>query len=293
MAIERKWPSIPPRLLTADGGTQGQVQLADTRGIKVKQRVVLSAVALPDLAVEVKRVLSDTLLIVGAIGKPIHDRSVNLSAYTTAAGAFIYAEEQDKAALTLEDRLYATYDQEPTVAWRTVLVDQLGRYYETANPLPVRLSDGSINIGTVNAELEVQLSHLDDTPNLGDVHDSVRVGGPSGEEMEVNADGSINVNIVNSTGVTVNRVIENIVVPNANQEYSFTFPDGTKKFYMRVRDGMAQMQITYTGGESDTKFITVNMGCNYTDIEDASNKTIYFQLDKPNKIIELLYWVES
>jgi hypothetical protein len=292
MAIERKWPSMPPRLLTADGGTTGQVQLADTRGYKVKQRVVISAVALPNLPVEVKRVLSDTVLIVGAIGKPIHDRSVNLSAYTVAAGAFIYAEEQDKAALTLEDRLYATYDQEPTVAWRTVLVDQLGRYYETANPLPVRLSDGQINIGTVNAELEVQLSHLDDVPNVGDVHDSVRVGGPSGNEMEVNPNGSINVTVLNSTGVA-NRLIENIDVTSANTEYSFTFPNKTRRFYMRVRDSMAQMQVTYTGGESGTKFITVNMGCSHTDEEDASNKTIYFQLNRPNKVVEILYWVST
>jgi hypothetical protein len=44
------------------------------------------------------------------------------------------------------------------------------------NPLEVRLSDGSINIGSVNAELEVALSHMDNTPDAGDVADSVRIG---------------------------------------------------------------------------------------------------------------------
>ncbi len=45
-----------------------------------------------------------------------------------------------------------------------------------SNPIHAQLSDGSINIGTVNAELEVQLSHIDDDPDSGDVHDSVRIG---------------------------------------------------------------------------------------------------------------------
>lgn len=52
-----------------------------------------------------------------------------------------------------------------------------------ANPIFVQLSDGSVNIGTVNAELEVQLSHRDDDPDSGDVHDSVRIGDG---EFEVN-----------------------------------------------------------------------------------------------------------
>jgi hypothetical protein len=289
MAIERKWPAIPPRLLSANGGTAGQIQLADTRGFKVKQRIVVSAVSLDNLLVEVKRVVSDTLLIVGAIGKGIGDRSINLSTYTVALGAFVYAEESDKAALTTEDRLYATYDQEPTVAWRTVLVDQLGRYYETNNPLPVRLTDGAINVGTVNADVEVQLSHRDDDPNAGDVNDSVRIG-DGVDELGINADGSIDVNVLNST--SADPFIQNITVAAADTEQSFTFPNKTKRFFMRVRDGMAKMQIAYLVNESTSNFVTINMGCNYSEDIDMSNKTIYFQINKPNKIVELLYWVQ-
>lgn len=222
MAIERKLPAIAPRLLTADGGTLGQIQLSDTRGIKVKQIIVIAATSLPELQVQVKRVISDTLILVGDPNKPITDRSIDLSQYSVALGAYIYAEEQEKAKLTAEDRLYATYDQEPTVAWRNVLVDELGRYYGTANPLPVQLSNGSVNIGTVNAELEVQLSHKDNYPHPGDIHDSVRVGGPSGYEQEVNADGSINMVPIGSLSPIYAQATDTITTANFEEIFSYT-----------------------------------------------------------------------
>ena len=101
-------------------------------------------------------------------------------------------------------------------ARRVVLVDEDGEFYGTSgnplvvsggtgsgkgetpdDPLYVQLSDGSIEIGTVNAELEVQLSHRDNDPESVDVHDSVRVG-DGVETIEVNPDGSINMIRLNS-----------------------------------------------------------------------------------------------
>jgi hypothetical protein len=136
MALERSWPAVAPQLLTADGGTLGQIQITNTKGFKVKARAVVSQVGNPDTIVEIKRVLSATVLLVGAPGMPITDRSVDLSSYTVLGGAFIYAEEQGKNNISVEDRMCAVYDQEPTVAIRSVLVDHLGRYYDVSNPLP-------------------------------------------------------------------------------------------------------------------------------------------------------------
>lgn len=89
-------------------------------------------------------------------------------------------------------------------ARRVTIVDRDGIFNDTQHPLYVRLSDGSINIGTVNAELEVQLSHKDNDPDAGDVHDSVRIG-DGVEELAINPDGSINVNITFSAsdGLTI------------------------------------------------------------------------------------------
>ncbi len=67
-------------------------------------------------------------------------------------------------------------------ARRVVFVGPDGNFigHDPTVPLNVRLSDGSVNIGTVNAELEVQLSHIANSPDAGDVADSVQVG--DGEE---------------------------------------------------------------------------------------------------------------
>jgi hypothetical protein len=172
MAFERQWPSVAPQLLTADGGTLGQVQIADTRGFKVGMKAVIAAVGSPNLTVQIKRVLSETLILVGPVGSPYSRAEwTNISAYTIAASAYIFAESQEKTKVPANDREEATYDQEPTVAWRSVLVDQLGRYYESANPMPV-VFEGSISIG------------------------AVEVKGTNGNFLEPNNDGSLNVNVV-------------------------------------------------------------------------------------------------
>lgn len=75
-------------------------------------------------------------------------------------------------------------------ARRVKIVGNSGEENGPDNPVHVQLSDGSINVGTVNAELEVQLSHLDNDPNSGDIHDSVRIG--DGENLlAINPDGSL------------------------------------------------------------------------------------------------------
>jgi hypothetical protein len=65
------------------------------------------------------------------------------------------------------------YEEEPTVAQRTVLVDECGDKINNSNPLPVAF-DGTVSIGDV----------------------SIVEGGNT---MVVNTDGSINVNIVSSS----------------------------------------------------------------------------------------------
>lgn len=243
MALERNWPAVAPQLFTSDGSVHGLVTVANTRGFKVKANAAIEATGQPKLLVEVKRVISATQLFVGAIGKPISDRSVNLSAYTVAAGAFIYAEEQVKAQLTKADQDHATYDQEPTVARRSVMVDQLGRYYEEANPLPVQLSGGSIFIETVHNNVSVFLTHRDNYPNVGDEHDSVRVGNGI-YEMDVNPDGSINTNTYQNLLLLLNNFN---FLKNANPDEIVPTFAGTNATFSYLEDGVeiAKVFATY------------------------------------------------
>jgi hypothetical protein len=179
--FERQWLAVPPRLLTSDGGIQGQIKVADTAGFKVKAQVVIGSTSQNQLLVEVKRVLSKTEMAVGPIGKNINERT-NLSAFTLTDTAYVYQDIQARVNISPQDIVQAVYEQEPVVAIRTTSVDQYGNPYNIDNPIPI-VFDGTIAIGKV----EVQ--------------------GTNGNIIEPNPDGSINVNIIPSTSAT--NVVKN------------------------------------------------------------------------------------
>lgn len=284
MAFERQWPSVSPRQLTANGGTLGQVQIANTRGFKVGMKAVLIAVGQNNLAVQIKRVMSETLLLVGPVGSPYSRAEwTDISSYTTAASAYIYAEQQEKSKVPANDRDEATFDQEPTVAWRNVLVDQLGRYYETANPLPVRLSDGSVNIGTVNAQLEMFITHRDNDPDAGDVHSSMRIGdgvtevqnnfGTLANALRTasqigNATGSANFG-AGITGIQTLRVSSNITRNGTELSYDRAASDAnTIRTASNMADGSANALTSQASGSQRSLDVGISQGGN-TVIADA------------------------
>lgn len=187
--LEKRLAAVTPQLFIANGGADGKITVADSSLFKVKQQVTLTASTLQPLDLEVKRVTDSNTIYVGPIKGNIDTRE-NITIYTIALGSIIFANEQKRPSIPQEEIIRATYEEEPTVAERVILVDKFGNKYEPSNPFPVRLSDGSVNIGTVNAELEVQLSHKNNTPNIGDVADSVRIGNGINEAV-VNSDGSM------------------------------------------------------------------------------------------------------
>jgi len=79
-----------------------------------------------------------------------------------------------------DPRTIAQNEHEENIdAKRVTIVDENGEAglgSTPEKPINVKLSDGSISIGTVNGELEVQLSHKDNVADPGDVADSVRIG---------------------------------------------------------------------------------------------------------------------
>lgn len=163
--------------LTANGTSSGLVTINSSfiKFIFIKQQISLFSNTQPRITLEVKRVISPTQFYVGPVNGGIGERA-NISAYLVSDGAQISVSLQDRPNIKPNDIMRSVYAEEPAVAIRTMNVDYLGRPYDVDNPVPVRLSDGSISIGTVNAELEVQLSHLDNFVHPGDIHDSVRLG---------------------------------------------------------------------------------------------------------------------
>jgi len=127
--IEKRLRSIAPRLFTADGKVNGSITLASTRPFKVKQEITISAIGLPTLDLEVKKINIPFELILGPRNANIAAYT-NLTAYTTALSAAIFANEQKRPSIPFEESTRAVYDEEPTVAKRNVLVDQDGEYID-------------------------------------------------------------------------------------------------------------------------------------------------------------------
>lgn len=237
MAIERRLKAVGPLALTLNGGANGLVTVSDTKGFRVKAQVILEGTSLPNVTLEIKRVLSKTQFYVGTKGD-IKQRE-DISLYTLAANSTVHQIEQDRPGIPLEQHERAVYEEEPVQAKRVILVDGYGEFYDTENPLQVQLSDGDINIGTVNAEVEVQLSHKDNYPDLGDVADSVRIG-DGDDELAINDDGSINVNIVQSTNSTENILntydeVQSVVSGIETVLVSITLTSGKTYQFQRVQ----------------------------------------------------------
>lgn len=294
MAFEKRWAQVPVQSLIANGTADGQLQIADAYRLKVKQLLLLTSGSQPTLQIQVKRVMSPTLILVGKKDEDIDDR-IDVSAYLVSDGAAIVNPDPNQARpkIGVEDFARAVYDEEPTVAIRTVMVDRGGRYIGTDpdSPFYVQLSDGSVNIGTVNAELEVQLSHRDDDPDVGDVNDSVRIGDGE-DELAINPDGSINVNSASAS----NPNILNVEIDDANTEDSIAIPISTKGFRAKLRNlggGPATLRVAYAAGETDTNYISIAPGAWYippTQLNLSAGITFYFQASKDNQVLEFESW---
>ena len=141
--FEKRWHSVAPQAFTSDGTTQGQLTVVDASLFKVKQIVTLSASAQTNICLEIKAVDSINDLKVGPIGGSIKSFT-DISAYTTIAGAFLFANEQERSSVPEQAVERLTYEEEPTVARRVVVVDKLGNKFDQDNPLPV----GSIQLFT-------------------------------------------------------------------------------------------------------------------------------------------------
>jgi hypothetical protein len=174
MAQERTYSAVPPVLLTANGTTEGVLQVVDTAGFYIQMQSTLFNNLGQTLTVYIKKVVSPTVLWVGPTKGGL-DHNVDLSAFTVAAASTIQAAEQNKQTVPNEARLLAVYENDPVDAVRAISVDSYGNHYTSENPLPVAF-DGTVEIGDVSI---VQ----------------------GGNTMTVNPDGSTNTHITKSIGL--------------------------------------------------------------------------------------------
>lgn len=167
---EKRLRRVEPVLFTADGTIDGIATVATTCDFKVKQQVILSATGESAVVLEVKRVISATELRLGPLKTPIQIYQ-DISAFTLAKASAIEAKEQVRPLIPEQEIERLTYEEEPTIARRSVLVDKLGEKISDDNPLPVDIQGADFDVS-----LKVQLEHKDNTPDAGDRHDATRIG---------------------------------------------------------------------------------------------------------------------
>ena len=153
MTYEKRLASRALEPFTADSSRAGQVNVANTNGFKVKQKVIIVATSLTPLELEIKQIDSISLMWVGPVSPGKITARTDISAYTVALGAGIFANEQPRPSVPQQEIERHTYEEEPVVARRVFIVDELGNPWNETNPLPV---DVVVNVDELNVELDAK-----------------------------------------------------------------------------------------------------------------------------------------
>jgi hypothetical protein len=100
--------------------------------------------------------------------------------------------------------------------------------------------------------------------------------------------GSVKLNIPLNGAKT--RQTQNVSMPVANTEYSFTLPAGTTQFSLHPRLP-STLTITDTSGGLD--YYTVFKGCGYSEsnlLVDTGGLTLYIKSDIGSNVLEIVSW---
>ena len=220
MSMEKRLKAVPPQAFIADGNAVGQVTIANTSLFKVKQHVVLVAIGQANLTLEIKRVLDDgsNTMLVGPVKGNIDSRS-DISLYTVAANAYIYANEQQRPSIPEQEIERLTYEEEPTIARRVILVDELGNKINASNPLPV---DATVTIPSVDVALDSFTKVPPDNVLIVGSEDGTKTG----TKHAVVIDSDKNLHVINM-GQLVPNIFDAIAVtyPSVSQE-AYTYKIG-------------------------------------------------------------------
>lgn len=196
MALEGLWQEIPPMNIIADSPRIGVVVPFDASKFRVGMTITMTNTG-----------GSRENYIINKIDGPLIflNTKKDVSIYNPINGGMIEAIEQTKALVPEDDQDTDGWERGPTNAWRTVIVDEAGDIVTEQNPFHVKVDgiafEGDINVNTTHIE----------TPDRP--ADSIRIG-DGVHELQINPDGSLNVNATAGQSKEIESVygeIENIV----------------------------------------------------------------------------------
>jgi hypothetical protein len=115
---------------------------------------------------------------------------------------------------------------------------------------------------------------------------SVDIGGTESAATGTNIDGKVAINV--DQIAPSKPTIVNIPVLSANTELQYIFPQNSRKFIMKVREGDSCLKVSY---ESGGDYITINSGAGIGEENvDISNMSLYFQVTKAPRTVEIYSW---
>jgi len=204
---------------------------------------------------------------------PIYDVTLDsVAAIDTSAGGQIYRSKTANALM-----VYDLASGGGGGHTQVDLFDDSGNPYTAANPLPVQLSDGSVNIGTVQANVEVQLTHENDYPSAGRIHDSIRIGDGTDELAIVKEGDDISVGTGTPHGVVMQaKDPSDLAVPlsvNASGELIIQAPSSYLEETLTVSD---------TGANEDMALST-----NILDFSKASVQYVWSGLSASDATLQV------
>lgn len=169
--FEQKWPTVILAPITVANHV---VTVSDTAGLHTKAKITLSIAGLEQADFEIKRVLNDTQIQIGFIGKAI-DAIENPIEYS---GGMLTMSEQNRNKFGSEVVLRAVYEEEPATALRNLLVNKYGA------PIDSKVGDDGLNRLAVDAAVTIQSVSVDldalTPPNRPDPDNVLIVGSTDG-----------------------------------------------------------------------------------------------------------------
>jgi hypothetical protein len=100
------------------------------------------------------------------------------------------------------------------------------------------------------------------------------------------------INVTVSDGDPVDSpFILNIDAASSGTEYSFTLPENTKRYEMKLRQS-ATVQYSFVTGQTNTNYITMVRGTVHYEegLKLSVAKTIYFEVNRDTTVLEVKYW---
>ncbi len=113
-----------------------------------------------------------------------------------------------------------------------------------------------------------------------------------GSDVLLPSDGIDLIKGITSSALTSTYIIDNLPMPFANTEYSYTFPLSCRSFEVRARNS-AKMQLSHISGQSASTYVTIPAGASYSrsSRKSGTELTLHLQANKTNEVLEIIYWI--